>query len=157
MRVRPNIASTVDCMKNNASFFFEKILLKGIYPVDHILQQHKTMLQLTNYFFFWVFENLPHYNSYYTFRTARRELILIMTFRVEHATCPSRSLLGLAESKVAPTYPSRQSFLFFVFFCHVPDFGTHATRPDQVLFVDKKRDPGNEVENPPLETPRLKI
>ena len=63
--------------RNNTSFFFEKIFLKGTSPVDHILQQRKTMLQLTKYFFFWVFEELPHYNSYYKFFTARQELTFI--------------------------------------------------------------------------------
>ena len=72
------------------------------------------MLQLAKYFFFWAFEDLPHYNSYYTFLTALGELILIITIRVEHATCAYRSGLGLEESKVASIYPSRQSaFSFF--------------------------------------------
>ena len=37
---------------------------------------------------------------------ARRVLISIMTFRVEHISCTSHSLVSLVESKVAsPSYP----------------------------------------------------
>ena len=79
--------------QNNPSFFFEKVFLKGISPVDHTLQQHKNVLQL-KYFFFWVFENLPYYNSYYTTLTALGELILIITIRVEHVTCASAPLFA---------------------------------------------------------------
>ena len=64
-----------------------------------------------------------------------------------------RSGLGLVESKVASIYPSRQSASFFVFL-HVSDFETRdKTRPDQSLLADQKRDTGNDVENPHLETP----
>ena len=63
LRVRPNIYPAV---QNNAWFFFEKVFLKGTSPADHSLQQHKTVLQIVNYFFFWVFEDLHPCNSYYT-------------------------------------------------------------------------------------------
>jgi len=52
-------------------FFFKKIFLKGISWIYYSLQQLKTVLQLTKYFFFWVFCDLtplpPQYNSYYLF------------------------------------------------------------------------------------------
>ena len=67
---------------------------------------------------------------------------------------PFRSALRLEESKLPSTYPSRQSAFFFLF---VPGFETHVTRPGQGLLADWKRDAGNEVENPFLKTPKLKI
>ena len=75
--------------KTMLPFFCEKVFLKGTSPVDLSLQQHKTVLQIAKYFFFWGFEDLPHYNSYYTFLTELGELILIITIRMEHATCAS--------------------------------------------------------------------
>ena len=71
----------IPCSQKQCFVFFEKVFLKGISPVDHSLQQHKTVLQLAKYFFFWVFENLPHYNSYYTFVMALGHLILIISIR----------------------------------------------------------------------------
>ena len=38
-------------VENNAWFFFEKVFLKGNSPADHSLQQHKTVLQIANYYF----------------------------------------------------------------------------------------------------------
>ena len=58
-------------------------------------------------FFFWVFEELPHYNSYYTFFTARRELTFI-DYDFLRGTRNMRFTLS-SPSKVASTYPSRQS------------------------------------------------
>ena len=46
--VRPNIYPAVE---NNTWFFFRKVFLKGTSPADHSLQQHKTVLQIVNYFF----------------------------------------------------------------------------------------------------------
>ena len=66
-----------------------------------------------------------------------------------------RSGLGLVESKVASIYPSRQSASFF--FSSTFQILRHVTRPDQSLLADEKRDTGNDVENPHLETPKLKI
>ena len=59
----PNIYPAVD---KNASFFFEKVFLKGTSLADHSMQQHKTVLQIAKYFFFWVFKELHLCNSYYT-------------------------------------------------------------------------------------------
>ena len=73
--------------------FSSRKYAKGSSPVNYSLQQHKTVLQL-KYFFFWMFEDLPCYNSSYTTLTAQGELILIITIRVEHATCASALLLA---------------------------------------------------------------
>ena len=62
--------------------------------------------------------------------------------------------LGLEGSKVASIYPSRQSAFFFSSTFQIL---RHETRPDQSLLADEKRDTGNDVENPHLETPKLKI
>ena len=63
-------------VENNAWFFFEKVFLKGTSPGD--LQQLKTVLQIVNYFFLLVFEDLHPCNSYYTILKARGELVLII-------------------------------------------------------------------------------
>ena len=63
---------------SNAWFFFEKVFLQDTSPADHSLQQHKTVLQIAYHFFFWVFEDLHPYNSYYTILKALGELVLII-------------------------------------------------------------------------------
>ena len=73
--------------------FLRESILKRYSPVDHSLQQHKTVLQL-KYFFFWVLEDLTYYNSSYTFPTTLGELILIITIRVEHVTYDSALLFA---------------------------------------------------------------
>ena len=69
-------------VENNAWFYFEKVLLEGTSPGDDTLQQRKTVLQLTKsifLFIFWVFEDLPRCNSYYTILNALREVVLTIT------------------------------------------------------------------------------
>ena len=82
------------CRKQCFVFLRQKVFLKGTSPVDHSLQQHKTVLQLAAYFFSFGCLWITHYNSYYTFLTALGELILIITIRVEHATCAFALLLA---------------------------------------------------------------
>ena len=48
-------------------------------PADQSLQQHKTVLQIAKYFFFWVFEDLHLCNSYYTILKVLGELVLNIT------------------------------------------------------------------------------
>ena len=100
LRVTPKISS---CVRNNALSAFQKLFLKCTSPVDHSLCSNTKPcchpLNTFSFGCFGIYSTIPLLHIFVTLR----ELFLIMTSRMQHATGSLGSPLGYIESKVSFT------------------------------------------------------